>query len=53
VLYLAMPFDLVTEFLPVAGQLDELVVLALLLRGGCVRPGRGSSASTGRDRSAP
>lgn len=36
--YLAMPLDLVPDFIPVAGQLDDLllvaVVLRLLLRGG-------------------
>jgi uncharacterized membrane protein YkvA (DUF1232 family) len=33
--YLALPFDVVPDFIPVAGQLDDAVVVALVLRAIC------------------
>src|SRR6266567_8305563 len=48
--YLAMPFDLIPDFIPVAGQLDDAVIVALVLRSSFAPAARRWSANCGRDR---
>ena len=38
--YLALPFDLVPDFIPVAGQLDDALLVALVLRAVLRGPGQ-------------
>ena len=42
--YLALPFDLIPDFIPIAGQLDDALVVALALRA--VLRGSGSELLT-------
>ncbi|HEX6460302.1 MAG TPA: DUF1232 domain-containing protein [Thermoleophilaceae bacterium] len=37
--YLALPFDLVPDFIPIAGQLDDAILVALVLRSVLRGPG--------------
>jgi uncharacterized membrane protein YkvA (DUF1232 family) len=39
--YLALPFDLVPDFIPVAGQLDDAILVAVALRSVLRGPGAG------------
>jgi uncharacterized membrane protein YkvA (DUF1232 family) len=41
VVYLAVPFDLVPDFIPVAGQLDDAILVALVIGYVARRTGRG------------
>ena len=39
--YLALPFDLVPDFIPIAGQLDDAILVAVVLRSVLRGPGPG------------
>jgi uncharacterized membrane protein YkvA (DUF1232 family) len=41
VMYLALPFDLVPDFIPIAGQLDDAILAAVVLRSVLRGPGSG------------
>jgi uncharacterized membrane protein YkvA (DUF1232 family) len=41
VAYLALPFDLVPDFIPIAGQLDDAIIVAFVLRTVLRRSGHG------------
>jgi uncharacterized membrane protein YkvA (DUF1232 family) len=47
--YLALPFDLVPDFIPVAGQLDDAIIVALVLQRFVRSAANRSFASCGRD----
>src|SRR3954462_5413455 len=40
-MYLALPFDLVPDFIPIAGQLDDAILAAVVLRSVLRGPGSG------------
>ena len=52
VVYLVSPIDLVPDLIPVAGVLDDAILLALVLRLVLRSAGEGRSGATGAGRSA-
>jgi uncharacterized membrane protein YkvA (DUF1232 family) len=52
VAYLVLPFDLVPDFIPIAGQVDDAIIVALALRLVLRAEDRSSCVNTGPDHRA-